>query len=105
MLVYLLGMFPIGIWQGSIRSALGDLPALAAVIFYIFILRLLGTTLVRFIDFRRRQAIMAHNQAVDFDRRKWKISDSNAAIATFERRAATGNSGLIAATFYLRNDC
>ena len=71
-LVYLIGMFPLGMWQGALRLAWGDLPALVAIIAYLLLLRLLGFLLVRFIDFRSQQAVVAHNKAVEISRQKRK---------------------------------
>lgn len=72
MLVYLIGMFPLGMWQGSLRSAWGDLSAFVAVITYLLLLRLLGFLIVRFIDFRCQQVLVAHNQKVDISREQRK---------------------------------
>lgn len=65
MLVYLIGLVPLGIWQGSLRSTLGDLPAFVAVIAYLLFLRFLGSFLVRIVDFGHQREVAAHNQAVD----------------------------------------
>jgi hypothetical protein len=72
MLVYLIGIFPLGMWQGSLRLAWGDLPVFVAVIAYLLLLRYLGFFLVRFIDFRSQQAVVAHNQAVDNSKQRRK---------------------------------
>jgi len=67
-----IGLFPLGMWQGSLRSALGELPALAAVIGYLLFLRFFGSLLVRIIDLTHRRAAVTHNQAVDAGRQRRK---------------------------------
>jgi hypothetical protein len=72
MLVYFIGMFPLGMWQGSLRSAWGDLPAFVVVVTYLLFLRLLGFLIVRFIELKSRQALMAQSHAVDISKQKRK---------------------------------
>lgn len=69
--VYLAGMFPLGYWQDSLRSLLGDWLALLSVIAYLLMLRLIGALLVRLVDFRHRLAVAEHNRLVE-ERRNQK---------------------------------
>lgn len=41
-LIFMLGLVPVALWTGALRSSLGDWLALAAVIVYLLLLRLVG---------------------------------------------------------------
>jgi hypothetical protein len=64
-LVYLLGMAPLGYWQGEVRAWLGDWQALGVVVVYLLLLRLLGTVCVRLWEYKGARDIRIHNRAVD----------------------------------------
>jgi hypothetical protein len=68
--VYLVGMFPLGYWQDSVRALLGDWLAFVAVIGYLLILRLVGWSLVRLVDLRHKRSIIEHNRLVEERKKK-----------------------------------
>lgn len=69
-LVYLVGMLPLGYWQHLVRAWLGDWQALAAVVVYLLLLRLLGSALVRLWEYKQARNIRMHNLAVEARKRE-----------------------------------
>ena len=63
-LIYFLGMFPLGYFQGTVRASLGDLLSFVAVIGYLIGLRLLGVAAVRAAVWRKQMAVAKHNSKV-----------------------------------------
>ena len=68
-LIYLVGMFPLGYWQNSVRALLGDGLAFIVCLAYLLMLRLIGWSLVRLVDFNHKRSILEHNRSVE-DRKK-----------------------------------
>ncbi|MES2945465.1 MAG: hypothetical protein V4772_21575 [Pseudomonadota bacterium] len=64
-LVYLLGFAPLGIWQNSLRVALGDWLSFVAVVGYLLVLRLIGYLAVELFDFQKRRQIAKFNLSVE----------------------------------------
>lgn len=63
--VYLLGLLPLGYWQGTVRALLGDWLAFAVCIAYLLLLRLIGWSLVRFVEYSHKRSIREHNRLVE----------------------------------------
>lgn len=68
--VYLAGMIPLGMWQNSVRLALGDWGSFAAVIGYLLVLRLLGYLAVQAVETHHQMGIRKHNLAIESRRKK-----------------------------------
>ncbi len=64
-LVYFLGMPPLGYWQHSLRTWLGDWLAFAVILGYLLVLRLIGLLAVWLVEYRQRKAVIVHNLAVE----------------------------------------
>ncbi len=69
-LVYAVGMFPLGLWQDRLRVALGDWPALVVVIGYLLLLRLVGLLVVRAVEQSHKVEIRKHNLAIEKRKQK-----------------------------------
>lgn len=64
-LVYLVGMLPLGYWQQPLRDWLGDWRAFAVVIVYLLFLRLLGSALVKIWEYKQARDTRMHNLAIE----------------------------------------
>lgn len=72
-LIYLVGMLPLGYWLHSLRAWLGDWRAFAAVVVYLLLLRLLGFLFVRLWEFKEARDIRMHNLAVEARKQKGRV--------------------------------
>jgi hypothetical protein len=63
-LIYFLGMFPLGYFEGTIRAWLGDLLSFVTVVGYLIVLRLLGVAAVRTAEWRKQIEVAKHNSKV-----------------------------------------
>ena len=72
-LVYLVGMLPLGYWQHPLRVSLGDWQAFAAVVVYLVLLRLLGSVMVRLCEYKEAREIRMHNLAIEARKQKGSV--------------------------------
>lgn len=72
-LVYMLGMLPLGYWQHSLRTWLGDWQAFGVVVVYLLVLRLLGFVFVRLWGYKEARGIRMHNLGVEARKQKGRV--------------------------------
>jgi hypothetical protein len=68
--VYFFGILPLGYLQDDVRAVLGDWMSFVAILGYLFILRLIGWGLVRFVESRHLESITQHNRLVEDSKMK-----------------------------------